>query len=63
MIKNLVKIAQELDDMGLRKEADIVDLIIKKVSQELGQDPDDDQDSSISEKEFNKMVSGTSFED
>ncbi len=63
MIKNLVKIAQELDDMGLRKEADIVDLIIKKVSQELGQDPDDDQDSPISEEEFNKMVSGTSFED
>ena len=63
MIKNLVKIAQGLDDMGLKKEADIVDLIIKKVSQELGQDFDDDQESDISEEDFNNMVSGTSFED
>ncbi len=63
MIKNLVKIAQDLDNMGLKKEADIVDLIIKKVSQELGEDSDGNEESDISQEAFNKMISGTSFED
>ena len=34
MLKNLIKIASDLDAAGFKKEADIVDLIIKKVSSE-----------------------------
>lgn len=33
MIQNLMKIAAELDQAGMTKEADIVDVIIRKVSQ------------------------------
>ena len=32
MIKNLIKVASELDRIGLTKEADTIDLIIRKVS-------------------------------
>ena len=32
MLKNLVKIASDLDASGFKKEADIVDLIIKRVA-------------------------------
>lgn len=32
MLKNLVKIASDLDAAGFKKEADIVDLIIRKVA-------------------------------
>jgi hypothetical protein len=34
MLKNLIKIASDLDAAGFKKEADIVDLIIRKVSSE-----------------------------
>lgn len=37
MLKNLVKIAGELDSIGLTKEADVVDSIIRKVSMHLGE--------------------------
>jgi len=33
MIKNLTKIANKLDEIGLTKEADILDSVIKKLSQ------------------------------
>jgi hypothetical protein len=42
MLKNLVKIAQELDKAGFKKESDIVDLIIKRVASQLDDDTDSD---------------------
>lgn len=42
MIKDLIKIATRLDSLGLTKEADQVDLIIRKISsmkEELSEDP------------------------
>lgn len=35
MIKDLVKIASELDRLGLKKEADTVDSIIRKIAQKV----------------------------
>ena len=34
MIKELIKIANDLDSMGLIREADTLDLIVKKASQQ-----------------------------
>lgn len=45
MIKNLVKIASDLDSAGFRKEADIVDLIIRRVASELG-----DQENEVDDR-------------
>jgi hypothetical protein len=45
MLKNLVKIASELDDAGFKKEADIVDLIIKRVAASI-------DDSNVIEEEY-----------
>jgi hypothetical protein len=45
MIKNLVKIASDLDNAGFRKEADIVDLIIRSAG-------------IIDEEEFAEIFSG-----
>ena len=36
MIKNLTKIANKLDEIGLTKEADILDSVIRKLSQSAG---------------------------
>jgi hypothetical protein len=44
MLKNLVKIASDLDSAGFRKEADIVDLIIRRVASELGDQEGDSED-------------------
>jgi hypothetical protein len=44
MLKNLVKIASDLDSAGFRKEADIVDLIIRRVASELGDQEDSSED-------------------
>lgn len=64
MIKNLVKIASDLDSAGFRKEADIVDLIIRRVASELG-DQEDDADTgpigspgTIDEEDFAEMFPG-----
>lgn len=64
MIKNLVKIASDLDNAGFRKEADIVDLIIRRVASELG-NQEDDADTGpigsagiIDEEEFAEIFSG-----
>lgn len=54
MIRNLMKIAAELDRKGLTKEADIVDVIIRKVAQhqlemgegEFGGEPEEVFDDS-----------------
>jgi|688.fasta_scaffold871291_2 hypothetical protein len=45
MLKNLVKIASDLDDAGFKKEADIVDLIIKRVAASI-------DDSDVIEEEY-----------
>lgn len=41
MLKNLIKIAAELDNAGFRMESDIVDVIIRRVASEMGSDPQD----------------------
>lgn len=65
MLKNLVKIASDLDSAGFRKEADIVDLIIRRVASELG-DQEDDADAGpigspgiIDEEDFAEMFPGS----
>jgi len=70
MIQNLMKIAAELDKAGMTKEADIVDVIIRKVAQhqlemeegEFGgelDEPDFDDSSipveEVSDDEFNEL--------
>lgn len=52
MIKNLIKLADHLDKKGLHKEADYVDWIIKKSSDE--EDPE-----TIARKELFDMVDRT----
>jgi hypothetical protein len=37
MLKNLIKIAADLDSAGFKMEADIVDVIIRRVASELGE--------------------------
>lgn len=44
MLKNLVKIASELDSAGFKKEADIVDLIIKRVAASIEDPSEIDED-------------------
>lgn len=49
MLKNLVKIASDLDKAGFKKEADIVDLIIKRVASV--ENEVDDEVEKISEED------------
>ena len=61
MLKNLVKIAQELDRSGFKKEADIVDVIIRRVASEIGDDDDSDDTSDVgyaSEEDINSLLEG-----
>jgi hypothetical protein len=59
MIKNLIKIAAELDAKGFAKEADIVDLIIRKVAQtNVG---DYDPGLALSDEERSDMFGGSDF--
>lgn len=59
MIKNLIKIAAELDAKGFAKEADIVDLIIRKVAQtEVG---DYDPGLGLSDEERSDIFGGSEF--
>jgi len=65
MLKNLVKIASDLDNAGFRKEADIVDVIIRRVASELGDQEDESEDGmstgsagAIDEEEFYEIFSG-----
>jgi hypothetical protein len=62
MIKNLIKIAEQLDKNGFSKEADIVDIIIKRVASE-NLESEDVTESNLTPEEFDAMISGTSFED
>jgi hypothetical protein len=43
MLKNLVKIASDLDAAGFKKEADIVDLIIRKVAASIEDSSQEDE--------------------
>ena len=43
MLKNLVKIAADLDSAGFKMEADIVDVIIRRVASELEEPEEGDQ--------------------
>lgn len=59
MIKNLIKIAAELDANGFAKEADIVDLIIRKVAQtNVG---DYDPGLGLSDEERSDIFGGREF--
>jgi len=59
MIKNLIKIAAELDAKGFAKEADIVDLIIRRVAQtNVG---DYDPGLGLSNEERSDMFGGSEF--
>ena len=56
MLKNLVKIAQELDKAGFKKESDIVDVIIRRVASHT-----DDTDSDVeyaTEEDIEALLEG-----
>jgi hypothetical protein len=59
MLKNLVKIASDLDAAGFKKEADIVDLIIRKVASSVdesdGLDLTEVPTSVASDEELKKL--------
>jgi hypothetical protein len=57
MLKNLVKIASDLDAAGFKKEADIVDVIIRRVASMV----DDEGAREISEDDASDSIA--SFED
>jgi hypothetical protein len=59
MIKNLIKIAAELDAKGFAKEADIVDLIIRRVAQTIVTDYD--PGLGLSNEERSNIFGGTEF--
>ena len=62
MLKNLVKIAQELDKAGFKKEADIVDVIIRRVASEVGVDDDSDEANDVgyaSEEDIEALLEGS----
>jgi hypothetical protein len=54
MIKDLVKLANKLDEIGLAGEADILDSFVKKLAQEMGQIPKPGRDEKIYEDETRK---------
>jgi len=64
MLKNLVKIAAELDTAGFKMEADIVDVIIRRVASELGEQEDNSEEgdtrgvstTDMSEEDFASLV-------
>lgn len=63
MLKNLIKIAADLDSAGFKMEADIVDVIIRRVASELGEGESYDSEAGdsvpsaeISEEDFASLV-------
>jgi hypothetical protein len=61
MLKNLVKIAKELDQAGFKKEADIVDVIIRRVASEVSGDDESDMDSDVgyaTEEDIEALLEG-----
>lgn len=64
MLKNLIKIAAELDTAGFKMEADIVDVIIRRVASELGEQEDNLEEgdtrgvsmTDMSEEDFASLV-------
>lgn len=61
MLKNLVKIAKELDQAGFKKEADIVDVIIRRVASEISGDDESDVDSDVgyaTEEDIEALLDG-----
>ena len=63
MLKNLIKIAADLDSAGFKMEADIVDVIIRRVASELGEGEGYDSEgdkivplAQISEEDFAYLV-------
>ena len=55
MIKRLIKIASELDMKGYHNEADMMDDIIEKVSEEEGEDPESEEMEEEMEDESEEM--------
>lgn len=61
MLKNLVKIAKELDQAGFKKEADIVDVIIRRVASEVSGDDESDMNSDVgyaTEEDIESLLEG-----
>lgn len=61
MLKNLVKIAKELDQAGFKKEADIVDVIIRRVASEISGDDESEEGSDVgyaSEDDIEALLQG-----
>jgi hypothetical protein len=61
MLKNLVKIAKELDQAGFKKEADIVDVIIRRVASEISGDDESDGNSDVgygTEEDIEALLEG-----
>jgi hypothetical protein len=61
MLKNLVKIAQELDQAGFKNEADIVDVIIRRVASKISGDDELDMDSDVghaTEEDIEALLEG-----
>lgn len=59
MIKYLIKAAKDLDESGFSKEADIIDLILRKVAQELPEEEESSLggDIVLSNEELNLLLS------
>lgn len=61
MLKNLVKIAQELDQAGFKNEADIVDVIIRRVASKISEDDESDMDPDVgygTEEDIEALLEG-----
>lgn len=63
MLKNLVKIASDLDAAGFKKEADIVDVIIRRVASSSEDYAEDDVRDVASEEEIEKLLSSPASEE
>lgn len=52
MLKDLVKMASKLDALGLSKEADTIDALIRKIA---GSDEDDSPPEGMSQEKWDAM--------
>jgi len=71
MLKNLIKIAADLDTAGFKMEADIVDVIIRRVASEMGEQeyyPEEGGERgnsviNMSDEDFASLVASLPVED
>lgn len=61
MLKDLIKIAGQLDKLNLKKEADLIDKMIRKIAEDNSEEfefkPDDDLDPNRKSERFEKLYS------